>query len=120
MRRGILVGKGGNDECRMTNDERMTKSEARRGRGPVSSFVIGASPFFRHSSFDIRHWTVAALLALLPALPARAADDTLRVVCLGDSVTKAVRPGVKPDETYCVYLEKALNAAGVKAKVTNA
>jgi acyl-CoA thioesterase-1 len=44
----------------------------------------------------------------------------VKIVCLGDSVTKAVRKGVKPDETFCVLLEKGLREAGVPATVINA
>ena len=42
-----------NDEARMTNDERSTKHKARRWL-----FVIWPSPFFRHSSFELRHCSI--------------------------------------------------------------
>jgi acyl-CoA thioesterase-1 len=52
--------------------------------------------------------------------PAVAAAKTpLKIVCLGDSVTKAVRPGVKADETFCAVLEKKLHDTGTKATVIN-
>jgi len=44
-----------NDECRMTNDEGMTKAEVPKGRRPLT-FSIRISGFFRHSSFVIRHF----------------------------------------------------------------
>src|SRR5262249_28183789 len=50
--------------------------------------------------------------------PASGAAE-LKIVCLGDSVTKAVRPGVKPEETFCVLLEKSLRQAGSAATVIN-
>src|SRR5262245_35427652 len=39
------------DECPMTKEARRTNVEGR----PPSGFVIWASTFFRHSSFDLRH-----------------------------------------------------------------
>lgn len=59
----------------------------------------------------------ACVVGLLAAPAARAAEWT--IVCLGDSVTKAVRPGVKPEETFCVLLQKGLRAAGKDATVVN-
>jgi len=60
----------------------------------------------------------ALLLLFLVATCARA-DGPVTIVCLGDSVTRAVRPGVGPDQTYCVYLEKGLKEAGLPVKVIN-
>jgi len=42
-----------NDECRMTNDERSSKSEAR-----MPSFVICFSSFLRHLLFVLRHFSM--------------------------------------------------------------
>jgi lysophospholipase L1-like esterase len=47
------------------------------------------------------------------------AQGALKIVCLGDSVTKAVRPGVKVDETFVVVLQTKLQAANQKAEVLN-
>jgi hypothetical protein len=47
-----------NAECRMTNDELMTKRKApiiSAGSDGLLYFVILASGFLRHSSFVIRH-----------------------------------------------------------------
>src|SRR3569832_1606094 len=52
------------------------------------------------------------------AVAARA--DTVRIICLGDSVTKAVREGVRPEETFCAVLEQQLKASGQDATVVNA
>jgi lysophospholipase L1-like esterase len=58
---------------------------------------------------------------LVPLSGARAvAELPLKIVCLGDSVTKGERPGVKADETFCVVLEKKLLKADPKAQVINA
>ena len=43
----------------------------------------------------------------------------LRIVTLGDSITKGVRPGVKPEETFAARLEAALRAEGVDVTVLN-
>src|SRR5438552_1095972 len=63
-----------NDECLMTNDERMTNDEARRMKqAPPSSFVISDSSFFRHSSLGIRHSDPPYDLHLLrPSIPTSA------------------------------------------------
>ena len=69
----------------------------------------------------MRHPILLALFALsLPApLAAHAADGPVRIVCLGDSVTKAVRPGVLPEETFCAVLEKHLVGKARNATVFN-
>jgi lysophospholipase L1-like esterase len=56
------------------------------------------------------------LLSQTPAL----AKAPLTIVCLGDSVTRGIRSGVKAEETYCAVLEKDLIRAGIVAKVINA
>ena len=42
------------------------------------------------------------------------------IVMLGDSITKGVRPGVKPDETFAAVTETRLQNLGWKVRVTNA
>jgi hypothetical protein len=44
-----------NDENRMTNDELNPNDETRKGSVIVSRFVIRASTFLRHSTFELRH-----------------------------------------------------------------
>jgi lysophospholipase L1-like esterase len=53
--------------------------------------------------------------------PDRAALPTepLRIVTLGDSITKAVRPGVTAEETFATRLERSLRRAGVDVTVRN-
>ncbi len=64
---------------------------------------------------------VLLLLAAAPLLLAEAPQATpVRIVCLGDSVTKAVRPGVGPEETFCAVLQRDLRAAGHGVEVVNA
>lgn len=65
---------------------------------------------------------VARILWSKPNQLARAtapAASKLRIVTLGDSITKGVRPGVKAEETFAARLEATLRAAGVDAAVTN-
>ncbi len=57
-------------------------------------------------------------ILLLTARPVLA-QEPLKIVCLGDSVTKAERPGVRAEETFCAVLQKKLLAAGRKAEVPN-
>jgi lysophospholipase L1-like esterase len=47
------------------------------------------------------------------------AEAPIRVVCLGDSVTRAVRPGVNREQTFCGQLESHLRASGRDAIVIN-
>lgn len=47
------------------------------------------------------------------------ADDKVRVVSLGDSITRGVRQGVKADETYAALLAAALKKKGIDAEVVN-
>jgi len=60
-----------NDECQMTNDERMTNPKTEKGgktfwsfvirHWNLSSFVICHLKFLRHLAFVIRHWTSATI-----------------------------------------------------------
>ena len=47
------------------------------------------------------------------------AAGTVRVVALGDSITKGVRTGVRPEETFAVLVERALKADGIGAELIN-
>ncbi len=62
---------------------------------------------------------ISLLLGFALAGSAPAAGP-LTVVCFGDSVTRGVRQGVKPEETFCSRLEKKLMASGCRVKVINA
>lgn len=56
---------------------------------------------------------------LLLSFAAITAAEPVTIVTLGDSITKAVRPGVKPDETFSAYLQADLKKDGVNANVIN-
>jgi lysophospholipase L1-like esterase len=43
-----------------------------------------------------------------------------KIVVLGDSITKGVRPGVKEEETFAALLEAGLKKEGIRAEVVNA
>ncbi|MGE3316226.1 MAG: SGNH/GDSL hydrolase family protein [Planctomycetaceae bacterium] len=47
------------------------------------------------------------------------AAEPVRIVTLGDSITKGYREGVKPEETFSAYLEGALRKKGIDATVIN-
>ena len=47
------------------------------------------------------------------------AARVLRVVALGDSITKGERAGVRPEETFAALAERALKADGIEAEVVN-
>jgi len=56
------------------------------------------------------------LLLLLPDVEA----PKVRIVTLGDSITRGVRPGVKADETFAAYLQESLKKKEINAEVVNA
>lgn len=56
----------------------------------------------------------------LCAFEAATAAEPVRIVCLGDSVTKAVRPGVEPHETFCALLQQQLSRPDNPVEVLNA
>jgi lysophospholipase L1-like esterase len=60
------------------------------------------------------------LLVLFTWLPPTGHAEPLRILTLGDSITKGVRPGVKADETFSALMEKQLRQQGIQATVTNA
>ena len=67
-------------------------------------------------TFSRVFWCLAVALSPVVAL----AGDTVRIVCLGDSVTKAAREGVSPDQSFCVLLERALSKPQRPIEVVNA
>ncbi len=62
-------------------------------------------------------WLAAAVRAGEAASPADV--GVLRIVTLGDSITKGVRSGVKPEETFAAVAQTQLRAQGIVAEVTN-
>ncbi|QDV36190.1 SGNH/GDSL hydrolase family protein [Tautonia plasticadhaerens] len=62
-------------------------------------------------------------LGLIGSGPSATADDpaprAARVVALGDSITRGVRPGVRPEDTFAALAERALEADGIAAEVVN-
>jgi acyl-CoA thioesterase-1 len=58
-------------------------------------------------------------LPLLAAATTVAQDTPVKIVTLGDSITRGVRPGVKPDETFAQQLQKMLAKDDIKADVVN-
>lgn len=57
------------------------------------------------------------LLLLAFVAPAQEPKPKLRIVCIGDSVTKAA--GVKKEQSFCAVVEAQLQAAGYEAVVVN-
>jgi lysophospholipase L1-like esterase len=51
--------------------------------------------------------------------PAALEGPTVRIVTLGDSITKGVRPGVTKEETFAWLLQQGLQQEGIKAEVIN-
>src|SRR3954451_15772021 len=63
--------------------------------------------------------TALVLIALSLSLPARAGEPTVKIVTLGDSITRGVRAGVKAEETFAALLQAGLRKEGVNAEVVN-
>lgn len=61
--------------------------------------------------------TVAGVAGREPGAPKENSAPT--VVMLGDSITKGVRPGVEPSETFAAIVERELAAKGIAARVVN-
>src|SRR5262245_52452823 len=60
------------------------------------------------------------VLCLLVSLATPAHAESLRIIMVGDSITKGVRPGVKPEETFSALIEKQFQQQGIRASVINA
>src|SRR6266508_5737676 len=60
-----------------------------------------------------------ALLLLAFVTPLAAEEPRVRVVTLGDSITRGVRPGVKANETFSALLQEGLRKRKIEADVTN-
>lgn len=58
-------------------------------------------------------------LLLVFVLSAVARGETLRVVTLGDSITKGVRSGVTAEQTFAARLEASLRRQGLRVEVRN-
>lgn len=68
----------------------------------------------------MKQWIRDLGITCIAILFGSVADATTKIVCLGDSVTKAVRPGVAPDQTFCSLLENALKKPDRPIEVVNA
>ncbi len=66
----------------------------------------------------IRFLFVCGLLTL--ALSARADEPRLRLVALGDSITKGVRSGVTREQTFAAQVQQTLRQNGLAVEVINA
>jgi len=72
----------------------------------------------------MRHYCSTALFlaAFLFAARSPAGDDAaapVKIVALGDSITKGVRTGVAVEETFAARIQAALREQGIAAEVTN-
>src|SRR5689334_16034900 len=72
----------------------------------------------------LRELPVALICLMLPLTASAVGDDktnepVIKIVTLGDSITKGARAGVKAEETFAALLETELKKQGVKAEVAN-
>lgn len=66
-----------------------------------------------------RWGALAATIALAALVFNSAFAEPLRIITLGDSITKGVRSGVTAEQTFPSLLQKHLRAQGIDATVTN-
>lgn len=64
----------------------------------------------------MKHFLVLFFSVLLPLA---AAEETFRIVTLGDSITKGIRSGVRAEETFSAVLQEALQKEGLRLLVEN-
>jgi lysophospholipase L1-like esterase len=57
---------------------------------------------------------------LLLGVPVYVQGEPVRIILLGDSITKGVRPGVTPQQTFSALVEQRLRQQGIHVEVTNA
>lgn len=105
------------------------------GGKPIDGFGLDdCIPLTGDSVRGVMRWKNGADLSVLQGKPilvklqlARAnlyglrfsTSKTLKIVCLGDSVTKGVNSVLKTEQTFCSRLEHHLNATGGAVKVVN-
>src|SRR2546425_657453 len=63
---------------------------------------------------------IAVLVLILCPWAIQGGDAKVRIVALGDSITRGVRPGVKAEETFAFLLQKGLQKERIPAEVINA
>ncbi len=63
--------------------------------------------------------TLAPAVVLAGLFCGNAFAETLRIIALGDSITKGARSGVTAEQTFAALLEKHLRAQGINTEVTN-
>lgn len=83
---------------------------------PAFFALSGGQSFM--ASLRLATLTTLTWLGLAMASPS-AARETLRIITLGDSITKAVRPGVTAEQSFPVIIQKQLRAQGINVDVQN-
>ncbi|ODU00465.1 MAG: lysophospholipase [Planctomycetes bacterium SCN 63-9] len=73
----------------------------------------------RCHGFGIRGLLMSLGVFVFTSYSAASETQSLRVVALGDSITKGVREGVRPEETFEVQAERALKAEGLNIEFVN-
>ena len=69
--------------------------------------------------FKLFFCPLAAFLGISLTAAQLASAEPLEIITLGDSITKGVRTGVKPQETFAALLQEELKSRGIDARVTN-
>src|SRR5436305_673287 len=65
-------------------------------------------------------WLASLLICFLFVSTAPAAEPAVRIVALGDSITRGVRPGVQASEMFSAIVQAKLRQQGIEGEVVNA
>jgi len=76
-------------------------------------------PPVRFASHSCRAWLIWLALGVAVTISPATAADTLRVITLGDSITKGERPGVLSKETFSARLQADLRQNAIRVEVVN-
>ncbi|QDT33505.1 GDSL-type esterase/lipase family protein [Thalassoglobus polymorphus] len=102
----------------VAQQQRMSAADPRAVYVDTSHATIANSAHFdTKGTLEVGRLMAEALFTVESKLSP--AQPVVRIVTLGDSITKGVRSGVKAEQTFASLLESKLNAEGTSAKVFN-
>lgn len=68
---------------------------------------------------SVTGFSIRLILGLSLVISSLQSAEPVRVICLGDSITKGVRPGVASSQTFAFILEQRAKADGLSVEVFN-
>jgi acyl-CoA thioesterase-1 len=86
---------------------------------PAGTYTVEVSALDRDGKPVVTR-TITVAHGTAPVTRAAAGGEAIRIVALGDSITRGVRAGVKDDETFAALLQTAVRKEHGRAEVANA